>query len=827
MKQISLSTTGAVACVAASAALSALYVNGGAGWPLGFVFLVPWLCALDARRTWAGTLACAYAMSLAYTAAVFPWLGMALGRYTGIGGVAGLAILLLAAPLFQPQFLAFALVRRVGVRRYGPLLGALAAAAAWVATERFAPRLLGDTIGYGLYPSPLLRQAADVGGGAGLTLLLLLCNEGMAAAYARRKEGRRALAAPLACAALAPLLLALYGWTALQGEPVAAGKPLRMGLIQANMADYESQRREKGAYGVVRDVLDRHFAMSYDAIERQRAEAVLWSETAYPTTFGHPKSEAGAEFDREILANVNAARVPFVFGTYDRDGAGEYNAAALVQPETGLLGFYRKTRLFPLTEYVPSWLDGPVVRRLMPWAGNWQPGNGARVLPLRLADGREVPVLPLICRDDTDPGLALDGARLGAQVILTMSNDSWFSMDPQGAKLHQAVAAFRSIETRLPQFRVTTNGYSAAIDAAGTVLAGTPMGEPALVIADMPVRQPKPTLMVRWGDWVGLAGGGFLLLLAMLAILPAPRTQAQSHAKAQAGSVDDSVPAAMAFPATAAILPPAARAVSGLLRAVARAGLLAMCVALLLDESLRTHTLAQIRLFAVLFLVPEAIAWCLLRAFAAQVSVGNGRLLVERGTLRMEMALGEIVAVQPWRLPAPGPGLTLKLAPGRQWRYGLALSNPAGFAAALAAAGGPAVVDGRRRVMDVYAQARSALRRWALDSPLAKFVALPLVLAVPAFHLHQHIAFGSALGEYYTFGLKAYASAFALWWAAWTIGVVLCAALLRTGIEAVTLMAALLRPGQAAGIRSGMERAGHAALYLGLPAWLLLNIYRA
>lgn len=114
-----------------------------------------------------------------------------------------------------------------------------------------------------------------------------------------------------------------------------------------------------------------------------------------------------------------------------------------------------------------------------------------------------------------------------------------------------------------------------------------------------------------------------------------------------------------------------------------------------------------------------------------------------------------------------------------------------------------------------------------LDHPLAKFVMLPLVLALPAFHLHQHIAYGSALGEYYSFGLGAYLSAFGLWWAAWTIGVVLGAALVRALIESASMMAAALRPGHAAGIRLGLERAGHVALYLALPGWLLLRVFGA
>ncbi len=796
-------------CILASAAMTALYAQGGAAWMLGFVLLVPWLLALDGRPALGGTLLCAWAMSLAYTAAGFTWFGAAFGRYTQLGEEAGFILLLLAAPLFQPQFFAYALVRYFGARWYGRAVCALAAAAAWVALEWVFPRLLGDTLGYGLYPARWMRQAADVGGTAGLTLVLLLANEGVAAGVARHGQGWRAMARPVALAALLPASLAAYGALVLSGNPAPAGKPLRMGLIQANLADYERQRQEKGAYAVVREVLDRHFAMGYDAVTRQRAEALLWSETAYPTTFGKPKSEAGAELDREIVDYVNAAGVPLVFGTYHRDERGEYNAAAFVQPGRGLAGVYRKSHLFPFTEYLPAWLEGPLARRLLPWAGNWRAGSGARVFPLRLADGREIPVLPLICRDDVDASLAIAGARLGGQVILTMSNDSWFSGDGPGARLHQAAAAFRSIETRLPQFRVTTNGFSAAIDANGDVLAGTKVGEPALVIADLPARSPAPTLLVLWGDWVGLACCAFLLVLTVRPLSQAWRPEAEG-ARARLPEP--------AFPMRVAVLPPAARVIAGVLRVISRAGLLGMCVALLLDEPLRTNTLAQLRIFGLFFLLPEAIGWCVLMAFSARASVSEGRLVLARGAQTLVLPLGELAAVELWRLPVPGPGVTLRLRSGQYWRYGLLVPDPAAFSAQLAAAGGPAAA-GPRGWRALVAPATR------LDHPIAKFVLLPLALALPAFHLHQHIAYGSALGEYYSFGLAAYLSAFGLWWAAWTIGVVLGAALLRTLIESATLLAALLRPGAAGGIRQGLERLGHAALYLALPGWLLFRLF--
>ena len=804
------------AAVAASALLAFLYARGGAGWVLGLVVLVPWLHALDAPRSPARTLLLGWAMAVAYTLAVFGWFGGAIGAFTQWGEAAGLALLLAAAPLLQPQILAFALARRLVMCRQGRALGAIVAAAAWVATEWAAPRLLGDTLGHGLYPSRLLRQAADLGGATGLTLVLLLANEAVAAALAQRRAGRRAVLRPLALAAAAPALLAAYGAIALAGLPAPAGKPLRVGLVQSNIVDYERLRQEIGAANVVRKVLDTHFAMSYDAVERRHADAVLWSETVYPTPFGHPKSEAGAALDQEIRDIVDAAGVPFVFGTYDVDDAGEYNAAAFVEPQRGLLGFYRKTRLFPLTEQVPAWLDGPLLRRWLPWAGTWKAGDGARLLPLRLADGREIPALPLICLDDVDASLAIAGARLGGQVILTMSNDAWFSAHPQGAALHEAVAAFRSIETRLPQFRVTTSGYSAVIDATGRVLAGTQVDAQALAVGDLPVRTPPRTLMVAWGDWVGRAAAALLALLAAVAVARR-RGWTGLGAPAPAAGVP-------ALPADVAVLPRSARMAAGTLRVLARGGLLWMIAGVALgDAALQSNTLAQIRAFTGLFLVPEAAAWCVLRAFAARASVVDGALVFARGTRRLALPLADIAAVEPWSLPVPGPGAALRLRTGERWRPGLALAHPEGLARALSVAGASTIATVTPLHAGRYAQASAALARGRLAHPLLKFGLLPLLLAIPAFRLHQHIAYGGTFGEYDTFGLKAWLTTFALWWAAWTIAVVLCAAAVRALIEAGTLAGVVFAPASAIAARRELERWGLAALYLGMPAWLLLR----
>lgn len=816
-----------LAAILLSAALAGVCAALEDAWALSFVMFVPWLYALDQSRSLLRTLLCALGMTLGFTAAAFAWFGLAIGSYVQIGAGAGLVWLLLCAPLFQPQIIVYALVRHWLARRHSKGWVALAAASAWVGCEWLWPKLLGDTLGHALYASVLLRQAADLGGAAGLSLVLLLVNEGVHAALTRRGEGWRASLKPLVAVAVLPLLLAAYGWFQLAQQEIAAAaadKPLRVGLIQANIIDYERQRREMGSWAFTRKLLDTHFAMSYDAVMRQQADAVLWSETAYPTTFGQPKSQAGADFDRMITEIVRSAAVPFVFGTFERDAAGEYNAAAFLGADGALTGFYRKTRLFPFTEYLPGWLDQPWVRQALPWSGNWRPGNGARVFPLRLADGREIPVLPLICRDDVDPALGIAGARMGAQAIFTMSNDSWFSAWPQGARLHQNVAAFRSIETRLPQFRVTTNGYSAVIDPYGQLHGNSKLGEASIVIGDMPLPTRPFSLMVWWGDWVGPAGLLFLLAFCGLSSLQA-LAERFALVRTWFGMAVHVTPPTLSMPLQLTLLPPGVRVLAAGLRIVARLGLLWLGWSILQNEALRANTLAQIRTFSAICLLPELAAWALLRVFQVQGWLEQGKLVLKSGARQIEIVLAEIQTVMVWNWPWPGPGVSLRMQGTAGQTHTLACAQAQLLAQAISAAGGPQPVISAPVWLRCYGTVRHSLPGGRLDHPLAKFAVLPLLLALPAFYLHQHIAYGSGFGEYISFGWKAYLRGLGIWYGAWVIGVTLCAAALRTAIEIGTLISVFLQPQQAAQARYGLENLGKLLLYLGIPLWLVLRVY--
>jgi apolipoprotein N-acyltransferase len=522
----------AAGAVLLSTALLAGFVRLEAPWHLlGPVCLVPFLAALERARSLRAALLLGAAQAVGLALAALAWFPLAVQRYAGVPAWLAFALLVLAAPLLQPQLLALA-GARWGLARQGagPGLAALGGALAYVGVEWAAPRLLDASLGYGLYPAEGLRQAADVAGVRGLTLALVLANEAVWALWrdrARLAAPARAWRRTLALAL--PLLLAsAYGAARrAQLDAAAPGDTLRVGLVQANLTAYAALAEKLGSYGAVRTVLDTHYALSEELLAQAEApELVVWPETVYPTTFGRPRSEAGAELDAELLGFSQRTRVPLLFGTYASDGVHEYNAAVLLSASQDAgAQTYRKARPFPLTEYVPPLLEGPRLRAWLPWLGTWSPGPGAELLTLPRARGPALQLLPLICFDVAAPGLVAEAARRGADGIVTLANDAWFA-GGAGTRQHLVVAAFRSVETRLPQVRATPSGISAEIDALGRITRHTEEARAEVLSARLALAPRALPLAARWGDWLGgaaLAGLALLGALRLPSRLRAPR----------------------------------------------------------------------------------------------------------------------------------------------------------------------------------------------------------------------------------------------------------------------------------------------------------------
>jgi apolipoprotein N-acyltransferase len=199
------------------------------------------------------------------------------------------------------------------------------------------------------------------------------------------------------------------------------------------------------------------------------------------------------------------------------------NGLYLVAPEPGQaagelspMQVYHKSILFPFAEYIPL-LDEETAKRWFPRASHFSNGEGVVTMEVQ-ADGESVRLGPSICYEDLFSNHAATLARAGADVIVNVSNDSWFG-DYGAARLHLATARLRSIETRLPQVRATNSGYSALILPNGEIRGQTEFGVQEATTFEVPILRLEPTLRVELGDWFG----PFSLVLGLLLALPLAR----------------------------------------------------------------------------------------------------------------------------------------------------------------------------------------------------------------------------------------------------------------------------------------------------------------
>jgi apolipoprotein N-acyltransferase len=485
-------------------------VEGGS-WMAALVALSPWLLGLE-RAGARAALGSAALLAASVIALAFFWLPPAAAAYAHVPLAQAWSWSLALSPVLQPQFLAAAacllFARRLAASRAA---SAAIMGLGYVGAEWALAKPLADTLGIGLFPSPALRQVAEVAGAGGLTLLCFALSACIAAAVSLRSWRPAAAALALAAVAAAGGALRLRqveGWD--RAAPTA-----QAGVVQAAITAYDKLAAEQGTYQTVRQILDAHFALSEQVLAEGPLDLLVWPETVYPTTFAQPKSEDGAALDQEIAAFAARSGVPLIFGAFEDTSAGEHNAAVFLQPD-GSFATYRKSLLFPLTERLPRWLEHPAVRAALPWAGRWAPGPGPSAVPLRLRDGSTLRIAPLICYEAVHGGYAAQEARVGADLLLTLSNDAWFT-GAAGPRLHLAAAALRSVELRLPQIRATNSGISALILPTGELVSPTRFGAPAALRLRFPRLAPTWTPALAFGDWLGPASAlACALLLAYL-----------------------------------------------------------------------------------------------------------------------------------------------------------------------------------------------------------------------------------------------------------------------------------------------------------------------
>ena len=122
-------------------------------------------------------------------------------------------------------------------------------------------------------------------------------------------------------------------------------------------------------------------------------------------------------------------------------------------------------------EYIPGSQLYPKVKTWLPQISDFKAGNGPQTTLFK-----DIKFGIQICYESLFPRFSTKLASLGSEVIVNVTNDSWYGtyMEPYQ---HMYMTLARAIEVRRPLIRSTNTGISTVVLADGTILEQSPMNK--------------------------------------------------------------------------------------------------------------------------------------------------------------------------------------------------------------------------------------------------------------------------------------------------------------------------------------------------------------
>jgi apolipoprotein N-acyltransferase len=296
--------------------------------------------------------------------------------------------------------------------------------------------------------------------------------------------------APLAGVLILVIAVAAWGSLRVARGGLAAGPPIRVALVQGNVAQDQKLAVAAGDPRGATEIFDDYLRMTRQAIA-QGADLVVWPESATPFSFEmeHAAAEAIRRMARE-------ARVPILLGSDQIERGAPtryYNAAYLVRADGSTGAVYRKMHLVPFGEYVPLKRLLFFAEPLVEAVSDFSAGDTAVLMAV---DGHSISTA--ICYEIVYPDLVRRFVAGGSQLLTTITNDAWFG-DTSAPHQHFAQATMRAIENGRYLVRAANTGISGAVDPYGRILSQSQLFEPAVVMATVTYRT-ETTLYTRIGD---------------------------------------------------------------------------------------------------------------------------------------------------------------------------------------------------------------------------------------------------------------------------------------------------------------------------------------
>jgi len=376
----------------------------------------------------------------------------------------------------------------------------LTAPALWVSLEYLRAHFFflefpWALLAHSQYQHLALIQIASVTGAYGVSFLIVMVN---VALYEVIRNRSRAAIPVLAAVILVGLSMAL-GLLVLSNPPDS--QAVAVTVIPGNVP--QMTRWDPARFTAN---LAHYVGVTEQALRTAPTSLIVWPETSVPVNLRR-------DFHTQAVLTklVRDTKTPLLVGSGERAKFGQsgpaqtnrFNAAFLIPPTDQAIRAYHKMKLLPFGEYLPLKDSFPWPARYVAQAASYFPGEEYVIFAIPGPDGQKVEFSVLICWETIFPDLARQFVTRGAEFLVAMSNEAWFSGTPAPYQF-LAMNVFRAVENRRAVVRSVNGGISGMVDPYGRLIA-TISPEETNLSSDGFLTQAVPvvrshTLYTRYGD---------------------------------------------------------------------------------------------------------------------------------------------------------------------------------------------------------------------------------------------------------------------------------------------------------------------------------------
>ncbi|MGQ9706515.1 MAG: apolipoprotein N-acyltransferase [bacterium] len=415
-------------------------------WYLIFIFLIPFLLALEERKGFS-----AFGVGYIFGIHITVLILYSIMSIT----LAGFIMLLIYLSFYYGAFaFVYSYLRDNGIPVW------LSAPFTWTSMEIIMSLgVFGFTLldlPHALYKMPNLLQIASLSGMWGLTFIIVLINSLIFLSF---RDMAKINFKYILSTLIVIILLVLSGL--LLRPNIYLGERYRVATIQGNIEQdvkWDSDYREI--------TLKKFINLTNTARSSTELDMVIWPETSIPFNLG--------DFVQNIKEVEDMTReggfyllsgIPYV--KYVGIRRFSYNSAILISDEGRFMGRYDKMHLVPFSERIPWQREIPVINKVMEEASNFTEGRD-RVI---FSDGR-ARFGVLICFESIFPEHSINYIKKGANLLVVITNDAWFGRTTL-PHLHASASCLRAVETHRWIARCANTGVSTIISPDGKMIDKT------------------------------------------------------------------------------------------------------------------------------------------------------------------------------------------------------------------------------------------------------------------------------------------------------------------------------------------------------------------